>query len=378
MDPSNDAATAMPDPLRSHQGADSGTRYVSAAAAEAFARRLLAAHGIAGPDAATVAACLVRADLRGVDTHGVVRLPGYLDRLRRGLINPNPTLCPEEVTPVAAALDGQNGFGFVVATRAMREAIDRGRRYGIGVVSVRRSTHFGMAANYALQAIEAGMVALVFTNASPAMPPWGGREALLGTSPLAAGVPGGRLGSYVLDMSPAVAARGKIRLAARRGEKIPPGYALDAEGRMTTDPTAALQGVVLPVGGPKGSGLSMLMDILCGVLSGAAFGGDVGDQYKSYDRPQNVGHFFVAVKPDLFVSADAVRSRMDALVERIRTSPPAEGVDEVLLPGEIESRREMIRTNSGIPYGPAELDALCREAERAGVSGLPTSRHPLG
>src|SRR5258707_10784269 len=173
------------------------------------------------------------------------------------------------------------------------------RKSGIGIVAARRSNHFGMASAYALQALEAGYVSLVFTNAPRAMPPWGGRDALLGTSPLAAGAPGGKLAPFVLDMSTAVAARGKIRIAEKRGEQIPLGYALDTQGRPTTDPVEALKGVVLPLGGPKGSGLSMLMDIFGGVLSGAAFAGEVTDQYKVFDRPQNVGHFFLAMKPDL-------------------------------------------------------------------------------
>src|SRR5262245_38627001 len=229
-----------------------GRVHVRAEDAEAFVRRLLAAHGVPEEDAAIVAACLVSADLRGVDTHGLTRLPGYLDRVRRGLINPSPALEPRRVTPVAAALDGQNGFGFVTGTRAMQEAIRIAREFGVGIVSVRRSTHFGMAASYVLRALDAGLIALVFSNASPAMPPWGARAALLGTNPFAAGAPAGRHPPFLLDMSPAVAARGKIRRAERRGEKIPLGYALDAEGRPTTDPKAALGGVVLPIGAYKG------------------------------------------------------------------------------------------------------------------------------
>lgn len=351
--------------------------YASAAAANAFARRLLESHGVPSEDAAVVAACLIRADLRGVDTHGLVRLPGYLDRLKRGLVNPRPVLAPHRVTPVAAAIDGQDGFGFVVATRAMAEAIAMAQESGIGVVSVRRSTHFGMAANYVLQAVEAGMVSMMFTNASPAMPPWGGRDPLFGTSPLAAGMPGGLLGPYVLDMSPAVAARGKIRQAARRGESIPEGYALDSDGHVTTDPIAALQGVVLPIGGPKGSGIAMLMDILAGVLSGAAFAGGVGDQYKNYDRPQNVGHFCLAMKPDLFVSVDDYRSRMDTLVNSVHTSATADGFDEILLPGEIEARKEKLRLSTGIPYGSNDIEPLQSEAARVGVAGLAISNQAL-
>jgi LDH2 family malate/lactate/ureidoglycolate dehydrogenase len=343
--------------------------YAEPAAADAFARRLLAAHGVPEQDAATVAHCLVSADLRGVDTHGLIRLPGYLDRVRHGLINPKPELAPKRVTPAAATLDGQNGFGFVVGTRAMVEAIAIARELGIGVVSVKRSTHFGMAASYVLQALDAGLIALVFSNASPAMPPWGARSAMLGTNPFAAGAPAGKHPPYLLDMSPAVAARGKIRKAERRGDTIPLGYALDGAGRPTTDPTAALGGVVLPIGGYKGSGLSMLMDI---------FGGDVGDQYKAYDRAQDVGHFFLAMRPDLFIGADEYRRRMDTLIDRVHAAPRAEGFDEVLVPGEPELRHEAERRRTGIPYSASEIAALQTEAAKAGIAALEVAAHPLG
>jgi LDH2 family malate/lactate/ureidoglycolate dehydrogenase len=354
--------------MRQPQTVEAERVHVAVAAADAFARRLLVAHGLSEQDAAVVAGCLVSADLRGVDTHGLCRLPIYLDRLRRGLINPRPALAPQRVTPVAASLDGQDGFGFVVGTRAMREAIDMARAFGIGLVSVRRSTHFGMAASYVLQALDAGFISLVFSNASPAMPPWGARSALLGTNPFAAGAPAGQQPPFLLDMSPAVAARGKIRRAERRGENIPLGYALDGDGRPTTDPAAALGGVVLPIGTYKGSGLAMLMDILGGVISGAAYGGDVGDQYKVYDRPQDVGHFFLAIKPDLFVSD--YRARMDTLIERVRAAPPAQGFDEVLVPGDPERRHEQARRRSGIPYSAGEVAVLQKEAARAAVAPL--------
>jgi LDH2 family malate/lactate/ureidoglycolate dehydrogenase len=319
----------------------------------------------------------VHADLRGVDSHGLLRLPGYLDRVRRGLTNPTPDLKPEKKTPVAATLDGQNGFGFVVSTRAMDEAIAMAREYGIGIVSVRNSNHFGMAASYVLQASKAGMMSMVFTNASRAMPPWGGREGLLGTSPFAAGAPGGKLPGFCLDMSPAVAARGKLRKAERRGETIPLGYALDAEGRPTTDPTAGLGGVVLPIGEYKGSGISMMMDIFSGVISGSNFGGNVADQYKDYGRPQDVGHFFLAMKPDLFVSEADYKARMDILAQNVRDCPKAEGFDEILLPGEPEARMEAARRNTGIPYVSSELATLNAEAEKSGVAPLTMSTVPL-
>jgi LDH2 family malate/lactate/ureidoglycolate dehydrogenase len=351
--------------------------YASAEAADAFIRRLLVAHDVPDGDAAIVAGCLVSADLRGVDTHGMVRLPGYIERIRRGVNNPRPALEPQRITPVAAALDGQNGLGFVVGTRAMAEAIAMAQEFGVGIVAARRSTHFGMAASYVLQAIEAGFAAIVFSNASPAMPPWGGRAALIGTNPLAMGVPAGDRDPIVLDMSPAVAARGKIRRAERRGEAIPLGYALDEDGRPTTDPTAALAGVVLPIGEYKGSGLSLMMDVFGGVIAGAAFAGGVGDQYKALDRPQDVGHFFLAMKPDLFVGAEEYRRRMETLVDKVRACPPAEGFSEILLPGEPELRHERLCRRRGIPYSANEVAAVQAEAVRVGVPPLAVSNEPF-
>lgn len=352
-------------------GESTETMLVAAEPAREFVAALLVGKGLPRKDADIVARCLVRADLRGVDTHGIARLPGYLDRLKRGLINPRPALQPKTVTAAVAQLDGENGFGFVVATRAMAAAMEIAGRIGIGLVSARRSTHFGMAANYLLQAIDQGFIALVFTNASPAMPPWGGRSALLGTSPFAAGAPGGANGPFILDMAPSVAARGKIRKALRLGQPIPADYALDKDGRATTDPARALEGVVLPIGGAKGSGLSMLMDILGGVISGAAFGGDVGDQYKVFDRPQNVGHFFLALKPDLFIGLAEYLSRMDELLHRIHSAPRAEGFDEILVPGEPEARQEARRLKAGIPYRVNNLKPLIEEARRSGLSAPP-------
>lgn len=251
------------------------------------------------------------------------------------------------------------------------------RESGIGAVAARRSTHFGMAASYVRQALDAGLISLVFSNASPAMPPWGARSALLGTNPFAAGAPAGRHPPFLLDMSPAVAARGKIRRAERRGETIPLGYALDAAGRPTTDPKAALAGVVLPIGGYKGSGLSMLMDIFGGVISGAGYGGEVGDQYKVYDRPQDIGHFFLAMRPDLFVPESEYRRRMDTLIERVNAAPTAEGFDEVLVAGEPERREEAQRRRTGIPYSAGEVAALQDEAGKAGVAALGVSASPF-
>jgi len=356
-----------------------GLFYADADAAEAFGRRLLLAHDLPEQDAARVAQCLVHADLRGHDTHGLQTLPHYLDRVRQKLINPRPNLTVKRVTPMVGSLDGQDGFGFVVATKAMNEAMDLAREFGVGIVSAYKSTHFGMAANYSLQAVEAGFIGIVFTNASRAMPPWGGREALLGTSPIAVAAPGGTELPFDLDMSPAVAARGKIRRAARRGQQIPLGYALDAQGRQTTDPNAALAGgTVPPIGGPKGSALAMLMDLMGGLISGAAYGGNVRNHFEDYEAPQNVGHFIMALKPDLFVSRDEYAKRMDQLVQRVHANPTAEGFDEVIMPGERERRFEAKHRRTGVPYHAKEVAAMQKEAERAGLPLLPVFNAPLG
>jgi len=346
-----------------------GKFYIRAGDLEQVCSDLLVKHGLPGPDAGIVARCLVEADLRGVETHGVVRLPHYLKRVRLGLIKRQPEITVRQVTPVAAAVDGDDGFGFVVATRAMDEAIAMARTYGIGLASVRRSNHFGMAASYVLQASRAGFMSMVFTNASASMPPWGGRDPVLGTSPFAAGAPGGQLPPFILDMSPAVAARGKVRLAAKRGESIPEGWGLDKEGRPTTDPNRILDdGIVLPIGGPKGSAIAMMMDIFGGVFSGSAFAGDVTNHTTEFTKPQDVGHFMMAIKADLFMPKAEYEARMDVLTGRVKSGHKAHGFDEILVSGEPEARKEASRLHHGIQFPQAELDQLRAEAKQAGVA----------
>lgn len=332
-----------------------------------FGTAVFSVHGLKAADARLVADGLVESDLRGLPSHGVARIPIYAERLRRGLVKPQPDITVKRVTPVAASVDGDDGMGFIVGKRAMDEAIAMARDVGLGLVGVRRSTHYGMAALYVLQAIEAGFISLVFTSSSPAIPVWGGRSKFLGAAPFAAGAPGGKLGPYVLDMAMTVVARGKIRLAAQRGDPIPEGLALDAEGRPTTDARKAFEGVCLPFGGHKGAALSMLMEVLGGVFTGAALAGEVVNPYLDFSGPQNVGHFFMAIKPDLFMPRAEYEARMDVLVERVKACPRAEGFDEILMPGEPESRAKEDRLKSGIPLTVDIVAALGEEAAKSGI-----------
>jgi len=263
-------------------------------------------------------------------------------------------------------VDGNNSFGFLGAHQGMTRAIEMAREFGIGMVSVKHSNHFGMSAWLVQQAIDAGMMSLVFTNSSPALPVWGGKSKLMGVSPIACGAPAGKSKPFILDMAPSVAARGKIYKAQRRGEKIPIDWALDGEGNPTDDPTRALEGVMLPMGGPKGSALAVMMDVFSGVLSGSAFAGGVTNPYDP-SKAADVGHFLIAIKPDLFMSLDDFKERMDYLYQRVVESDKMPGVDRIYLPGEIEQLRQEERLQSGIPLVDAEIAALNAEAERVGA-----------
>jgi LDH2 family malate/lactate/ureidoglycolate dehydrogenase len=342
-------------------------RYYTVSELEAYAAKVFEAAGMTADNAAVIATDLVKANLRGIDSHGVSRIPMYLERLRRGLVTANPAITVKKVAGAVAEVDADNGMGFLASHRAMDEAIALARDCGIGLVGVKNSTHFGMGALYALQAIEAGYVSLIFTNSSPAIPMWGARSTFLGASPIAAGVPGGKYPPYVMDMAMTVIARGKIRLAAMRGEQIPEGLALDNEGNPTTDAAKAFEGVCLPFGGVKGSVLGALMDLLSGVLTGANFGGEVKSLYFDHSGPQNVGHLFFAIKPDLFMSLDDFEGRMDQFAERAKALPKAAGVNEILIPGEPEQRTEDQRRASGIPITDNVIADLTAEGEAAGA-----------
>ncbi|MFZ7128123.1 MAG: Ldh family oxidoreductase [Desulfobacterales bacterium] len=341
-------------------------RVIGSEELQEFVQRVFSGNGLPEPDAETAARGLVLANLRGVDSHGVARVPMYCERLRRGVANPRPNIEISRVATAAAWVNGDNGLGLVVGKAAMAEAIRIARDSGIGLAGVRRSGHYGMGALYILQAIESRCIGMAFTNASPALPVWGGRAPFLGTSPFAAGAPAGKAPPFVLDMACSVVARGKLKFAAQRGEPIAEGLALDRDGHPTTDGAAAFEGVVLPFGGVKGAGLSMLMEVLSGVFTGAAFGGEVRNPFTGLDGFQGTGHFFVAVKADLFLPMPVFEERMETLAGRAKEQPPAEGFDEILMPGEPEHRTAGHRRLKGIPLTPDVVLALKGEGDRVG------------
>ncbi|MCY0879243.1 MAG: Ldh family oxidoreductase [Firmicutes bacterium] len=344
--------------MTQEHGAPAGVRF-SATALKTFIRGVLTAVGVPEEDAEIVAHVLTEADLTGRQTHGISRLPMYVARLRQGAMNPTPELRWEEPTfPLVRVLDGDNGLGPVVAWRAMEEAVALSREHGLGCVAVRHSNHAGAMSAYCEAAAVQGQILLALTNSPPGIPPWGGRRAFLGTNPIAVAFPRGRgAAPLVIDLATSVVARGHIIEAARQGEPIPEGWAIDAEGRPTTDPQAALKGAVLPMAGPKGYALALMVEVFSGVLSGAGVGPGVANPYEAGSGPSNVGHFFWALNPRGFGDDSVFYGTLAALETQLREVPPMPG-HTVRLPGDRAETERQTQSAQGIPLDPALVGVL--------------------
>jgi LDH2 family malate/lactate/ureidoglycolate dehydrogenase len=328
--------------------------------------RVLERLDVPAEDAHEVAGCLITAELRGVDSHGMVRLPVYARRVQAGVVKARPSIQAHPAGTAAAIVDGDNGLGPVVGATAMRTAIELAQSHGVGFVGVRHSNHFGPAAFYVEKAIARGCIGVAISNAPPNMAPYGGKTRFLGTNPVAVGIPAGQEPPLIFDASTSVVARGKIIVAAHTGAPIPDGWAVDPDGFPTTDPGRALAGAMLPFGGPKGSAISFIIDILCGVLTGAAFGTHL-NTLEDLTSVQNVGHVLAAVRTDLFMSDSEFRARMDAILKMLKTAPPAPGGDRVLAPGEIEVANATRARAEGIVLASAIAGQLAQFAEPLGV-----------
>lgn len=330
-----------------------------------FCEAALRAAGATETDAAVAAGVLVRTDLRGVHSHGVQALPIHVRNLRDG-----GTTSPTQPTvvrsnAVTAVVDGNAGIGLVVATEAMSRAIAMARTSGVGVVVVRNSNHFGAAGHYALMAAEAGFIGLSTSNASPIMTAAGSKKKVISNAPLAYAVPTGRF-PLALDIAMSASAGFKVRLAAERGEEIPLGWVVDADGKPTTEPAAyAAGGALAPVGGHKGYGLALLTETLAAALSGAAMTRAVVPWLVDTGTPTNAGHAFIALDVECFADRGDFYDRMGGLIDEMHSAEPADGVERVLVPGELEHERERTAVATGLRLEPViwhHLDAVAADA----------------
>nr|WP_244670610.1 Ldh family oxidoreductase [Rhodoplanes elegans] len=334
----------------------------------AFCAAVFAAAGVPARVATIVADSLVCADLRGVDSHGVLRLPIYLKRVAGKMIDVAAEPRVERDDGPTVRIDGGNNFGAYVGQKALEVALDRAGRHGVACVGVRASNHFGTAAYFAEQATAMGYAAIVMSNASQTMPPTGGLRPFIGTNPLAIAFPTREGAPFLLDMATSHVARGKILSAAKKGDTIPLGWAIDKAGRPTTDASAALDGAVLPVGGAKGSGLSMGIDILSGVLTGAGYGPHIRNMYDDWHAPQNVGHFFFVLDVRRFLPLAMFTERLADYIALLKAEPRADGFSEILYAGEHEHRLATARRAEGIVLPPALIEELSAIGRERGVA----------
>ncbi|WSA47460.1 Ldh family oxidoreductase [Streptomyces sp. NBC_01803] len=324
----------------------------------ALAVRALLNAGAPLADAEAIGRVLVQADLFGIHTHGIVRIPQYLERGRLGGLDPAARVHVEQVAPALARVDGANGIGPLVGARALEAAAEGARRAGIGAAFARHSNHFGPVMPYLFQAAEQGFAAIIASNATTTITPWGGREARLGNNPLGIGVPSPGGDPVMLDIALSVVARAKIRRAAAAGDAIPDTWATDAEGHPTTDPDAALAGFLQPIGGHKGYGLSLMIDLFTGLLSEAAYLTHVSSWNVAPERAQDLGHVFILVDTSRLMNAHVLAARMADFAGILHATPPADPAQPVRLPGESELATHRRQSAHGVEVTSADVAAL--------------------
>jgi len=341
------------------------TRRISATALQAFIARAFEAVGVSTAEAKVIAELMTRADVNGADGHGVFRLPQYIRRIKGGAVNIKPTIRVEREAAGMALVDGDNGMGHLVMRFATEKAIEKAKTAGTAWVGVKASNHAGPASLYASMPIEHDMIGLYLAvgNANH-LAAWGGLDMLLSTNPIAVGVPAGTEPPIVLDMATTVAAYGKVKTSAQRGETMPEGWMIDRQGKPLTDPKRAGEGLLLPIGGYKGYGLALVFGLLAGTLNGAAMGRDVVDFNNDDSTATNTGHVIVAINVTMFRDIAKFKTSVDQLVRDIRSSKRLPGVDAIRLPGEQSHAKRLERTRLGIPLPPAlatGLDQLAHE-----------------
>lgn len=314
--------------------------------------------GLSHQDASDVVKILVLADLFGLSTHGLSRVESYGERLQVGGIKRAPNITVEKVAPALRRVDGDNGIGPLVGMRALEAAMEAAGEYGIGMAFARGSNHFGPISPYSYLAAQQGYASIIGSNATTTIAPWGGADARLGNSPLGFGVPDPEGDPFLLDMAMSVVARAKIRNAFKRGETIPNTWATDRDGRATTDPKSALDGFLLPIGGHKGYGLALLVDLLAGLLSDAAYLTRVKSWVDAPDEPQNLGHFFILIDCKRLGSPQWLARRMADFASILHDSPAVNPDQPVIVPGEIELAKMARQRRDGMEMDSAVLDLL--------------------
>ncbi len=319
-------------------------------------------------DAQIIAQALVEADLRGMNSHGILRLPIYIHRLQQGGFSPISNFDIVKETPSTSLIDGGNGLGAVLTTQAMDLAISKAQKSGIAAVGVRNSNHNGEGALYVSRAVQAGMIGIATTNASPIMPAWGGTTPITGPLPLAVGVPTDKADPIILDAALGMSSRGKILYYAEKGLELPQGWLVDADGNPTTDPNWINKGGwILPIGGHKGWGLILICEILSGLLTGGAFGRELTNLYDDAATPQRNGHFVIAINVESFISTDSFKQRIDKYICEMKSSDLAPGVDEILMPGELEARRRRQQLSKGISLNRKVVDNVISLGKELGI-----------
>jgi LDH2 family malate/lactate/ureidoglycolate dehydrogenase len=338
----------------------------------AFIRDALAAVHIPPEDAARIAELMTEADLTGADAHGVFRLPQYVKRVQAGGFNPRPNITVERTAAATALVDGDNGFGHLVMSRAAATAVELAREAGVAWVGARRSNHAGPAGLYAEMPVRHGMIGVYSAVASANhMAVWGGAETLLGTNPLAVGLPAGEGPPVVLDMATTIVSYGTVKNYALQGREMPEGWFVNRhDGTPLTDPRRSADGLLLPIGGYKGSGLALILGLLAGTLNGAAFGRDVVDFNADATSETNTGHFIVALDIARFLPMAAFTAEVDRHLRDLRNSPRLPGVDAIRLPGDRRAQCKAERTRGGVPMAQPLVDQLDRLAEQLRLEPL--------
>jgi ureidoglycolate dehydrogenase (NAD+) len=326
-----------------------------------FVQNVLVSVGVPREDASIVADCLVTANLSGIDSHGVVRLAHYVRRLQNGTITTQPQIKFEKKGPSLGILDGDHGLGHVVTYHACTEAMKLAAENGTGAVVVKNSSHFGMAGFYVKRVVSEGYATMIMSATDTLLIPFGARKPFFGTNPVAIGFPTNGI-PLILDMATTSIPYGKVVLAKTEGKPIPPDWGFDEDGNPTTEPEEIVG--LHPIAGPKGSGLAMIIDILCSILSGMPFGPHINKMYTEMDEPRRLGHFITVWDIKRFIPLDRFKARLGQMIAEMNALPPAEGFSQVRYPGQIEGERRQLRETQGIPIDPGLRDELERIARQ--------------